>query len=293
MTIENIQFNEQFKAVSAQPTNVDGSLKSNNWTTKLHERNLSAIIHENTVQIKDGQNGYQIPIAVLTNKALETAANGDVTFTQLLTLLSNGFLTELQRSTDEKIKQSGLITRATKNEPETHLISASDYEAMCLEEQTKLKHSLELAYHTFVESGVMTETILQQMRKKIDAIEPKLTLEQQAIYEEKLEIEETARIEKERIEREEKERAEKLATRQKPLVNAGFTKILPCIGYKDARGKSVKFNGFQANIDLSKDKTERQTALIESNYIPVYAYATDDKTGIIYFKEFEVSDSLI
>lgn len=165
--------------------------------------------------------------------------------------------------------------RATNLEPQTHLMSAEQYRDFCLSEKEQTKKSYQAAVDLLVNSGLLTETLIGQLQKSIDKFKVDFEPNQLEVYESKQEIEEKAK------------------KRREILEQAGFSKIMPCIGYKDSNGKSQKFNGFQANIDLSKDKTERQTALIEANYIPVYAYATDDKTGIIYFKEFEVSDSLI
>jgi len=169
----------------------------------------------------------------------------------------------------------GETPRAKNLEPDTHLMSAEQYRSFCLAEKQELKLKYQSAVNLLESSGLLSETLLQQINKKIDNFIVEFSDEQKEIYESKIELEEKAK------------------ERQVILEKAGFSRIMPCLGYKDANGKGQKFKGFQADIDLTLDKIVRQTALIEANYIPVYAAAINDKTGVIYFTEFEVSDNLI
>lgn len=276
----NSNFKNDVQKFFTLPSVSDGTMKGNNWLTRLYNTGIE--IDQN----KDGQTVYKlngnefvVDPAIDTLLSFEGIAKGfgdnkgvNSTIVEAsLKLRSEGFVTQLQKNSSGAEKQDSSVL-----ESDEKLMTAEQYRAYVLGERELYRQSLVTAFDLLKSSELFTQTWLEQGSKKLEGFKIEFNPDQQEIYDGKVESEEKAR------------------KRMQVLTDAGFSKIMPCIGYKDAEGKSRKFNGFAATINLKDySKAERQAALLESNYIPVHAVQDSETSGTIYFKESSLEDSLI
>jgi hypothetical protein len=273
------KFNSDVTTLINMPSNADGSFRENNWLSRLRSTGIE-IIQDNAGQTVYKLEGEQF----IVNPAIDTLLSFDgLGFTgnrqsnitaikESLKLRAEGFVTLLQKqAAGADNKQTPAVL-----ESDEKLLTSQQYKDFVLGERENYKQSLLDAFELLTKSELFTSTWIEQGLKRLEGFKVEFNANQQEIYDSKVESE------------------TKAAERMKVLTDAGFSKIMPCIGYKDAEGKSRKFTGFQATVDLKNHtKLERQTALLETNYIPVYSVAESETSGIIYFKESVLEDSLI
>lgn len=269
-------FSDSFKSVQNLPTVNDGSLKSGIWTTKLALANIQAVLNEDeTVTFTYQGKTYIVPASILANRALLEAASGKIGYIELFELMASGFLSPMQRDTK-------VVSGSDKEgslEPENKIISSAEYRTFILGEAEQKKAELITALHLLSTSGLFTPSWIETGTKALDKFKIEFTPEQQAVYDEKVAIEEKAK------------------QRLQTLTDAGFTKILPCVGYKDKEGKSKRFQGFVGTISNDIPIAIQREALKTSDYIAVYAELDEKQnTRVVYFKDYfvaEAEDSLI
>lgn len=133
-TLVNKSVNEIVNSITAPNT---GSLRRGDWTTKLAEcinnGDVVVNIESDHVNYVFREETYPVSISTLAVKALQSGAEGQLTYAELLDMLNAGFISPRQKSSYEIMQATGIKELKTNplERPE-RVLTATEYKENCI-----------------------------------------------------------------------------------------------------------------------------------------------------------------